>query len=112
MRESWKNGSKKGVQTHLCRDFARRFSGHEQKCVPKFKVKKNIVFQSIEEIESGPNSAQVSVGRSDSVTKKALNDSSFPIRKDISSHLDSHESIVGKKINAFASRAFSSGFES
>ena len=102
-RRIWKNGFKYEVQTYLCRDCSRRFNEPKQKTVIKFKIKKNIISQRTEEFDSRPDFAQVPIGHSDSIIKKALNDSSFSIREDIRSHLGSRESIIGKKINAFAS---------
>jgi len=99
----WKNGFKYGVQTYLCLDCSRRFNDPKQKPVIKFKIKKNIISQSVEKLDSRPDFAQVSIGQFDSAIKKTLNDSSFSIREDVSSHLGSHESILGKNINGFAS---------
>ena len=99
-RRIWKNGFKFGIQT-LCLDCSRRFNAPKQKPVIKFKIKKNIISQSTEKFDSRPDFAHVSVGHSDSVIKKALNDSSFSISEDISSHFNPSESVIGKDINDF-----------
>jgi len=100
----WKDGVRQtshgDVQRWLCRDCGFRFSESKQNVVIEFKVKKDIVFQSAEELDSGPDFAQVSIGHSDCAVKKALNDSSFSIREDVGSHVDSPESTVVKHINS------------
>jgi transposase-like protein len=102
----WKDGvrqTKHGdVQRYLCRCCGLRFSKPEQKRIVKFKVEKNIVFQSAEKLNSRSDFTQISVGHSDFAVKKALNDPSFSTREDVGSDVDSCESTTGKDINAFS----------
>jgi len=98
-RRIWKNGLKYGVQTYLCRDCSRRFLDPKRKSV----IKLNVLPQLRKELDSTPNFAEISISQSDSTVKKTLNDSSFSFRENVSSHIHSYESIVGKDINAFAS---------
>jgi integrase/uncharacterized protein YlaI len=96
-RKIWKNGLKYGIQTYLCRDCSGRFLDSTQKRVIKF----NVSSKSRETLNSRPDFANINVSYSDLCVKKTLNDLFFSFREDVSSHVDSQKSMIGKNINAF-----------
>jgi hypothetical protein len=91
------------LQRCLLRGCFRKFSGCKQEHVIKLKINENVIFQSAEKFDSGSDFAKISISYCYLAAKKFLNDPSFPIREYVCSQAHSHESTIGKDINAFAS---------
>lgn len=105
MRNSREHSEDELVQCYLFRDLSRRISHLSQhNRIKKFEIKKNVAFQPAEQFDSRPNLAQISVSHSDFAVVKPLNDLSFSIRENVSSHIDSGDSTIGKNINVLRTR--------
>ena len=69
-------------------------SSAEQDLVVEFKIDENVIFQSVGKFDSRLDFAHVSISHSDSTTEEVLDNSSFPICENVSSHFHSFEYTV------------------